>query len=135
MRVSLKIVPNHYAHRICTNTYMTTAVQCIVGQLDFIEEHRLCHPVRTQCRAVRMQVDATVALRLGPTGGHPLRARVLEAALANWHHLDHDTVVGVLVQAAEGGTQRREHATAEGDKTQVLVLITCWLHRQSIEQL
>lgn len=88
-----------------STTYMTTAVQSIVGELDLIEQHCLRHPVRSQRRAVRMQVYAIATLWLGSASGHPLRAGVLESAIANRHHFDHYTVVGVLLQAGDGSTQ------------------------------
>lgn len=90
---------------------MATVVQRVVRQLDLVEQHRLRHPVRARRRAVGVYVDAKAALRLRATGRQPLRAGVLEAAVAQRHHLDQNAVVGVGVQAADGGAQRRKHAT------------------------
>lgn len=91
-------------------TYMSMAVHRIVGELNLVEEHRLRHPMRAQRRTVGMHVDATVALRLGTAGGHPLRVRVLVPAFGNRHHFDQNAVVDLIVQAVEGDAQRRKHA-------------------------
>lgn len=91
---------------------MAIAVQGIVGELDFAERHRLRVPVRAQSGAVRVQVHALWGLGLSSTGGHPLAARELVATVSDGHHLQHQAVAGVLLQAGQVDAHRRKHASA-----------------------
>lgn len=95
---------------------MATTIQRIVGQLHFVEQHRLGRPVRAQSRTVRMQVHALRTLRFGSASRHPLRAGEFVSAVTSRHHLQQDTVVGVILETSQSDAQRGEHATVRGER-------------------
>lgn len=92
---------------------MAIAVQRIVGELDFAERHRLRVPVRAQGRTVGMQVHSLGGLGLCATRRNPLAAGELVAAVADGHHLQHQAVAGLLLQAGQVDAHRWKHSSAE----------------------
>lgn len=92
-------------------TYMSTTVQGIIGQLHFIEEHRLGRPVRTESWTIRMEVHSLCALWFCSSGRHPLGTGELVATIAAWHHFQEHTIVHVFLETSEGNPQRWKHAS------------------------
>lgn len=78
---------------------MSTTVQCVIGQFDFVEQNWLGGPMRSQRRTVRMQIHSLGALRFGSAGRHPLRAREFVATITAWNHFEQHTIVGVVLKA------------------------------------
>lgn len=101
------------------NTYMSIAVECVVGQLDFVENHWLRLPMWSERWTVRVDVHALRALRLGATSWDPLCARELETAIADCGHLEHDAVVCIFIQAGQCNTERRKHSSGIVKKPRV----------------
>lgn len=98
------------------NTYMSVAVQRVVGELDLVEDHGLGRPVRSKGRTVRMQVHPLGTLRFGATGRDPLGATELEAAIADGDHLNQHAVVFVRFKAVNRQAHRGKHPSVSKRK-------------------
>lgn len=86
-------------------------VQGAVGELDTMERHRLPHPVGAGSGGVGVNVDTVRQARLGFAAGLPAPALPTVASSVHWHHIQKEQVAGLGVQASDGHSTSREHAS------------------------
>lgn len=95
-------------------TYKAMFIRNIVSQFEFIECNRLCHPLFTRGRAIRVNVHSFGHLRIGLSCNDPSRVVKFVSTVVCCNNIHQKYIFCFFVQAVHAHFKRRKHSPVNG---------------------
>lgn len=109
-------------------------VRDIVGQLEFMKSNRLCHPLLSRSRTVRVNIHSLGHLGVGLPRYHPTRIMELVAAVVRSDDIHQQDIFSLFIKPIYSDFKRREHSPTkrqqEQDEPSILYIHTHTVTKQ-----
>ena len=96
---------------------MSILIHDIVGELHFVKEDRLLHPLNPSSRRVLVNIESIECVRLGLARYVPLGVVVFVAVVVHRHHVHQEYILWLRLQPGHIDFERWKHSPVQATKT------------------